>query len=115
MNRKHYINNSDFERLIKLYKQNPAEHEDPLFEMFDILITNIITGFSFNVDEDDAKQECFLLILKTLKNFNPERGNAFNYFTTIILNNLKLLFTKNKKYAEKIAAYTEIKKDLFDL
>jgi len=42
-------------------------------------------------------------------------GNAFNYFTTIILNNLKLLYTKKKKYAEKIEAYTDMKKDLFDI
>jgi len=111
MSPKHYINNDKFEELIRLYKLNPKEHENELFEMFDLLITNILTGFSFKLDEDDAKQECFLLILKTLKNFNPEVGNAFNYFTTIILNNLKLLYTKNKKYVEKIDAYTEIKKD----
>ena len=83
--------------------------------MFDMLISNIIVGFSFNLEEDDAKQECFLLILKTLKNFNPEMGNAFNYFTTIILNNLKLLYTKRKKYAEKLEEYTDIKKDLYDV
>ena len=111
MSTKHYINNDKFEELIRLYKLDPKEHENELFGMFDLLITNILTGFSFNLDEDDAKQECFLLILKTLKNFNPEVGNAFNYFTTIILNNLKLLYTKNKKYIEKIDAYTEIKKD----
>tara|TARA_R110000744_G_scaffold59354_6_gene123506 strand:- start:732 stop:1079 length:348 start_codon:yes stop_codon:yes gene_type:complete len=115
MGKKHYINNDEFEDLIRLYKKDPMLYEDPLFQMFDTLISNIITGFSFNVDEDDAKQECFLLILKTLKNFNPEMGNAFNYFTTIILNNLKLLYTKNKKYVEKLEAYTEIKKDLFDV
>ena len=112
MSKKHYINNSKFEELIKLYKQNPKENEEELFAMFDLLISNILTGFSFKLDEDDAKQECFLLILKTLKNFNPDMGNAFNYFTTIILNNLKLLYTKNKKYVEKIDAYTEMKKDL---
>lgn len=112
MTNKHYINNKEFEKLIILYKQDPKEHEDELFGMFDRLISNIITGFSFKVDEDDAKQECFLLILKTLKNFNPEMGNAFNYFTTIILNNLKLMYTKNKKYAEKIDIYTELRKDL---
>ena len=112
MSQKHYIDNNKFESLIKLYKQNPKEHEDELFAMFDVLISNIITGFSFNLEEDDAKQECFVLILKTLKNFNPEMGNAFNYFTTIILNNLKLLYTKNKKYSEKLDAYTELKKDL---
>ena len=112
MSEKHYIDNNKFEDLIKLYKQEPKEYETELFEMFDILISNILTGFSFNLEEEDAKQECFVLILKTLKNFSPERGNAFNYFTTIILNNLKLLYTKNKKYNEKIDAYTEIKKDL---
>ena len=112
MTNKHYINNKEFEKLIILYKQDPKEHEDELFGMFDMLISNIITGFSFKVDEDGAKQECFLLILKTLKNFNPEMGNAFNYFTTIILNNLKLMYTKNKKYAEKIDIYTELRKDL---
>ncbi len=112
MGETHYINNKKFEELIKLYKQDPKEHETELFEMFDILISNIITGFSFKLEEDDAKQDCFLLILKTLKNFNPKMGNAFNYFTTIILNNLKLLYTKNKKYKEKIDAYTDLKKDL---
>jgi len=112
MSKKHYIDNSKFEKLIVLYKQDPKSNEDELFAMFDLLISNILTGFSFKLDEDDAKQECFLLILKTLKNFNPEMGNAFNYFTTIILNNLKLLYTKNKKYIEKIDAYTELKKDL---
>ena len=114
MSEKHYINNAEFEKLIKLYKQNPKENEDELFAMFDILITNILTGFSFNLEEDDAKQECFVLILKTLKNFNPEMGNAFNYFTTIILNNLKLLYTKNRKYNEKIDNYCELKKDQLD-
>tara|TARA_R110000824_G_scaffold351071_1_gene538033 strand:- start:75230 stop:75571 length:342 start_codon:yes stop_codon:yes gene_type:complete len=113
MSGKHYIDNEKFETLIRLYKQSPEEHEDALFGLFDILITNIIKGFSFKVDEEDAKQECFLLILKTLKNFNPDMGNAFNYFTTIILNNLKLLYTKNKKYTAKIEAYIDLKKDLF--
>ena len=113
MGNKHYINNSEFEKLIALYKENPKEHETELFGLFDILISNIISGFSFNLEEDDAKQECFRLILKTLKNFDPKMGNAFNYFTTIILNNLKLLYTKEKKYAEKLDTYTELKKDLF--
>jgi DNA-directed RNA polymerase specialized sigma subunit len=112
MSNKHYIDNKRFEELIKLYKKNPDVYENDLFEMFDILISNIITGFSFKLEEEDAKQECFLLILKTLKNFNPEMGNAFNYFTTIILNNLKLLYTKNKKYNQKIDAYIDLKKDL---
>jgi len=114
MSGKHYIDNKHFEDLISLYKEDPKKYENELFHLFDILITNILVGFSFKLDEEDAKQECFLLILKTLKNFNPEMGNAFNYFTTVILNNLKLLYTKNKKYNEKIESYIDLKKDLLD-
>jgi len=110
----HYINNKRFEELIKVYQKDPKEAEDELFQMFDTLIGNIITSFSFKLDYDDAKQECFLIILKTLKNFKRDNGSAFNYFTTIILNNLKLLYTKNKKYNEKIDNYIDLKKDSLD-
>lgn len=70
-------------------------------------------SFNFNVDFDDAKQECFLLSFKTLKNFNPDNGAAFNYFTTVIVNNLKLIFTKNKKYRQKIQKYQEVMEERF--
>jgi len=104
----YYINNQRFEEIIPLYLQYPEEYEEELMNLFDLLITNIIESFKFSIDQDDAKQECFLLILKTLKNFQPSKGSAFNYFTTVIVNNLKLLYTKNKKYAKKIMEYTEI-------
>ena len=51
----------------------------------------------------------FLLVLKTLKNFTPSKGSAFNYFTTVIVNNLKLLYTKDKRYKTKINNYIEFK------
>jgi len=63
------------------------------------------------VDSDDAKQECFLLVIKKLRNFDPDHGSAFNYFTTVILNNLRLVYTKKKKYDKKIADLFEIRKD----
>ena len=110
MSNKNYIDNKRFEELISLYKQNPREHEDELVGMFDILITNILTSFNFKVDMEDAKQDCYVLILKTLKNFNPENGSAFNYFTTVIVNNLKLIYSKNKNYTEKINDYIENQK-----
>ena len=61
----------------------------------------------FKVDFDDAKQECFMLSIKVLKNFTREKGSAFNYFTTVIVNNLKLIYTKNKKYQEKMQQYKD--------
>ena len=107
MRKKHYIDNKRFEELILKYLENQKEHEVELMEMFDKLISNIIDSFGFKMEKDDARQECFFLVLRTLKNFNPNKGKAFNFFTTIILNNLKLLFTKHKKYNEKINNYIE--------
>ena len=103
----HYIDNVRFEFVIKQYRAGEKKYEDELIAMFTLLINNILDSFGFKVDRDDAVQECFLLILKTLKNFNRDDGTAFNYFTTIIVNNLKLIYTKNKKYNEKIMKYTE--------
>ena len=105
----YYIDNKRFEEIIPLYLRTPKEYEDELMGLFDLLITNIIESFKFNIDKEDAKQECFLLILKTLRNFQPSKGSAFNYFTTVIVNNLKLLYTKNKKYVKKIDEYHELK------
>ena len=110
----YYINNEEFERLILLYQQDPKSHEDELVSLFDLLITNIIESFKFKVDPDDAKQDCFALVLKTIKNFKPRKGTAFNYFTTIIVNNLKLIYTKEKKYKNKIDSYIETQKDKFN-
>tara|TARA_R100001086_G_scaffold157758_2_gene84445 strand:+ start:381 stop:737 length:357 start_codon:yes stop_codon:yes gene_type:complete len=105
----YYIDNKRFEEIIPLYLLSHEDYEEELMGLFDLLITNILESFKFNIDKDDAKQECFLLILKTLKNFQPSKGSAFNYFTTVIINNLKLLYTKNKKYEKKMSEYQELK------
>jgi len=107
--KKHYIDNKKFEETIFNYLENPKEYEDELIGQLDLLITSILISFKFKVDFDDAKQECFVLSLKVLKNFTREKGSAFNYFTTVIVNNLKLIYTKNKKYQEKIQQYRDKK------
>ena len=101
----YYIDNKRFEALIQKFKSGDRDEEEELFEMFDILINRLMLSFKFNVDHEEAKQECFLLILKVLKNFNRDSGQAFNYFTTLILNNLRLLYSKNKRYNEKRESY----------
>lgn len=104
-----YIDNKKFEELIQKYKAGDETVEAELFAMFDLLIDRLIVSFKFNVDYDEAKQECFLLILKVLSNFNRESGQAFNYFTTVILNNLRLVYSKDKKYKEKLESYKDFK------
>jgi hypothetical protein len=108
----YYIDNKKFEILIHEFKDGNREHENELFGMFDTLIDRLMLSFKFNVDHDEAKQECFLLILKVLKNFNRESGQAFNYFTTVILNNLRLIYSKNKRYNEKLESYRNHKMGL---
>ena len=105
-----YIDNERFEQIILSYKEAPSSHEEELVSLFDVLIQNILDGFNFKVDPDDAKQECFTLVLKTVKNFKPKKGSAFNYFTTVIINNLKLLYTREKKYNKKIENYMDLKR-----
>lgn len=100
-----YINNKDFEKLIRNYKSCPSAYEVEFIQTIDLLINNIIYSFSFKLDIEDAKQDCFLLVLRTINNFNKEEGTAFNYFTTIIVNNLKAIYTKNKKYHKHIQKY----------
>ena len=111
--KKHYIDNKEFERILLSYQKDPKTYEEELISLFDLLITNIIESFKFKVDHDDAKQECFALIFKTVNKFTPRKGTAFNYFTTIIINNLKFIYSKEKKYQQKIENYiTKVKKDL---
>ena len=105
-----YINNKRFQELIKLYCEGNRADEPELMDLFDQLISKIIDAFHFHkIEKDDAKQDCFVLVLKTLNNFNPSNGSAFNYFTTVIINNLKLVTTKVKRHKQKLFDYFEYK------
>jgi DNA-directed RNA polymerase specialized sigma subunit len=112
-----YINNDRFEKVIAGYKTHPPIWEEELIENFDLLIKNIFDGFKFNgVEFDDVRQDCFLLIFVKIKNFSPEKGTAFNFFTTVILNNIRLLYSKEKRQKEKVQAYlAKVKEQLGDL
>jgi len=101
-----YLNNERFEKVIAGYKSHPSIWEDELIDNFDLLIKNIFDGFKFQgVEFDDVRQDCFLLIFSKIINFSPEKGTAFNFFTTVILNNIRLMYSKEKRQKEKVQAY----------
>lgn len=106
-----YIDNERFEELIVEFRSGDRTNEEELMLMFYTLIDKIIGSFSYNVSKEDATQECLLLILQKLKAFDPKKGTAFNFFTTSIINNLKRLYTKNKRYEKKIDNYIDHLKD----
>lgn len=110
--KKYYIDNKRFEEVILGYKQDKPKYEGELVEMFRLLFTNIYMSFKFKVDFDDAHQDCFILFLKVLANFDKAEGTAFNYFTTVIMNNLRLIYTKNKKYQQKMLEYRKAKGEI---
>jgi hypothetical protein len=111
-----YIDNKRFEFLVSSYIYERTDKiEAELIENLDKLIDNIFLSFNFKIDHEDAKQDCYLLIFRVMRNFKPENGSAFNYFTTVIVNNLRLLYTKNKIYAQKLENYMNIKSNDKDL
>jgi hypothetical protein len=111
-----YIDNKRFEYLVSSYIYDRNEQvEKELVENLDKLIDNIFMSFNFKIDHEDAKQDCYLLIFRIMNNFKPENGSAFNYFTTVIVNNLRLLYTKNKIYSQKLENYINSKLDDKDL
>ncbi len=110
-----YINNKEFEGLIKLYIDSTRESKkkskdkkpaEPILceciaNYFYLLSDNIVRAFRFSlVDEEDAKQEAVLVCLKKIDKFDIERGKAFNYFTTMILNHYRQLYRSARNYGE---------------
>jgi DNA-directed RNA polymerase specialized sigma24 family protein len=107
--KKYYVDNTRFEEIIKKYlsKNGKKKNEEELTHLLDLMISGILHGMNFNIDKEDARQECLLLVFKTLKKFKPGKGKAFNYFSTIIINNLKFLYTKDKKEKDRYKKYLE--------
>lgn len=104
-----YINNRRFEEIIDGYVENPDLFEEELIKNFQLLIKNIFEGFKFKgVEYEDAEQDCMLLIFNKLQNFEKRKGPAFNYFTTVILNNIRLMYSKEKRHREKIQNYISL-------
>jgi len=113
MTQQEYINNKDFQELILSHLKN-LEDEDIRNEItlcFYLLSSNIIQAFNFKlIDKEDALQEGVLACWSKLDRFDPERGKAFNWFTTIILNHFRQLYRSCKndinlkrKYIERQA------------
>jgi len=113
-----YLNNRTFEAIIfrfKEAKKNVERNENEflaaqmeLTEAFYLLAKNIIRAFRFQlVDKDDALQEGVMICFEKLHRFNPDKGRAFNFCTTIILNHYRQLYRTAKNYNELKIRYHE--------
>ena len=120
-----YINNKFLEELIIKFKKAKKDKDSATFEQvqhelcqgFYILSTRIIQTFKFeHLEEEDMMQECVLTCLKKIDKYDPTfvnkngvKSKAFNYFTTCIINVLRLNYRSSKKYAEFKTAYSEFR------
>lgn len=104
-----YINNKIFEKTIAEFQQ--AKEDDnkerleeikiELASLFYLLADNIFRAFKFQlIDTDDSIQEGVSICFEKLDKFKPERGRAFNYYTTCILNHYRQLYRSAKNYNE---------------
>ena len=79
-----------------------------LAKLFYILSDNIINAFKFKlIDKEDALQEGVMICLQKLDQFKPERGKAFNYYTTCTLNHFRQLYRGAKSQHELQKRYYE--------
>jgi DNA-directed RNA polymerase specialized sigma24 family protein len=107
-----YINNKDFESLIVKYLEDPEDDQikEEITLCFYILSNAILQSFNFKlIDKEDALQEGVLVCLQKMERFNPERGKAFNWFTTIILNHYRQLYRTSKNDLNLKKRYMESK------
>lgn len=82
--------------------------QDQLAVAFYTLSENIVRYAKFNlIDSDDAIQEGVIVCFEKIDRFDPKKGKAFNYCSTIMLNGLRQLYRTSRNYNEFKKKYTD--------
>lgn len=88
--------------------QNYLESETLLAQAFYTLSENLVRFAKFHlIDSDDALQEGVVICFEKIDRFDPEKGKAFNYMTTCILNHFRQLYRSARNYNELKKKYHE--------
>ena len=102
--------------LLEIPKDQPElaikEHfkaQEELAHAFLLLSQNIVKYAKFNhIGEDDSVQEGVLICFERAEKFDSQKGKAFNYLTTCILNHFKQLYRSARNYQELKRKINEI-------
>ena len=109
---------NDLDETSEEREQHQQEYDvvqEELANLFYLLSENIIRAFGFKlIDKDDALQEGVMICLQKLDQFKPERGKAFNYYTTCTLNHFRQLYRGAKNQHELQKRYYEFLIDSMD-
>lgn len=98
----HYFDNAYCTNLVVQWQAQPkdspeaARYLDELAPHLMRLATEIAHGFNFRIDRDDGIQASVMMMLRRLKQFNPERGTLFNFLTQICVNELRAMWNRDR-------------------
>lgn len=96
-----YIDAKRFEELIALHKKkSKKKNDDELVGMFYLLATRIIKKWRFKCDREELIQCSVIVCWNKIEKFDASRGGAFNFFTTIILNEMRHLYRTEYNFNE---------------
>jgi len=85
----------------RVSEQVYVETQQQLAVAFLTLSENIVRYAKFNlIDIDDAIQEGVMICFEKIDRFDPQKGKAFNYMTTCILNHYRQLYRTARNYNE---------------
>ena len=89
-------------------KEDFFDAEQLLARAFYTLSENLVRFAKFHlIDADDALQEGVVICFEKIDRFDPEKGKAFNYMTTCILNHFRQLYRSAINYNELKKKYHE--------
>jgi len=87
---------------------NFQEVQKELATAFYTLSENIVRYAKFNlIDQDDAVQEGVMICFEKIDRFDPQKGKAFNYMTTCILNHFRQMYRSARNYNELKKRYLD--------
>ncbi len=83
------------------YSREYEEYRNLLATEFSKLAKNIIQCYKFyNVEAEDAIQEGVFICFERINRFDPNKGKAFNYMTTCVINHFRQLWRSARNYNE---------------
>ena len=98
----------DLEKNLKSVCLEFEEIQKQLAYAFYTLSQNIVRYAKFNlIDQDDAVQEGVMICFEKIDRFDPQKGKAFNYMTTCILNHFRQLYRTARNYNELKRKYLD--------
>jgi len=102
----------DYQERFSKSVANYDRFQSDLAFAFHKLAQNIATYARFNtIDIDDAIQEGILICFDKIDKFDKNKGKAFNYMTTCILNHFRQIYRSNRNHNEFKKKYHNFQKD----